>query len=480
MRMLPRPLPPAVAPQTRIKVEDIKVEKETKERPKVKTPPIDVYFRKPRTVAEKRLFLDQSPIEYKILDNENTIYHLIKKVDKYKADSTFRVQVELLMYSRVPMNRNIYRAMLWLNQQVECYRRTYLVVDGQRVLLSGALNMVNPDDLDPVSSEQLYKPPRFYRPEREMACCWDKTLTLRKLKNEEEILEQINRLRPTGSGNLNSSPGNPKKLLSKRTSDDIQSKPAPLSVKVRRMQVENQRVESHLGPLEIYDLPVMTITAAPELCKKQPKRVCSYLKLALPDQELTKEWLDYSLSVLQPSAGPATTEKTEGEKGPENTPEKAVFHFPIPYKNDQRKILVRRVMSGRRGEVRRENYDRQMKYQLTFPQVVKDAAGGEGEEEQKAEDATVEQEVTDILTEMIDSVAMSFSQDYFTRDDPDLSYCLEKALDPSAVTKPTVAEPPQANLTIKQKRPWSRALKAELSRLNVTIIDTAKISRPGE
>lgn len=461
-------------------------------RPKLKTPPLNDFFRKPRTVAEKRLYLLQSPVEYKVLDFENSVYHLIKKAARFKDDATFRTQVELLMYGTAPTNRNIWKAVLWLNSEVGRYQPWYLNIDGQHLRLFGATGTLVLDDLTPLVTTRLG---RDYQPDhRPIWCC---TRRMLYLQNEESILAQLEVLGRGGqqTGGDGAEKKSPTKLIGKRKSLELlsQLKPGPLSAKVRRMEKMNGSVASagpfgggaarkalkqdKLGPLEIYELPVKTMTAVPELNKKQPAPVCSYLKLVVPEEKMTREWLNYSLAVLQTKAHGETEEKNGGVTSSEK---KVEFQFPIPYKNDQRKILVRRLKSRKRGEWRTEDHAEQMKKELTF-----------GVEARKVcKDEELNGDVEKLLTEMIDSVAISFSEDYFVKNDPDGNYEVEPSASLSVAnkspktvaTKSTAgaAEPTQP-VRIKKRRQseWS-SLRTELRRLNVAIIDTAPVERRGE
>lgn len=457
-------------------------------RPHVKAPPLDDFFRKPRTVAEKRLFLLQSPVEYKVMDFENSVYHLIKKLDKFKTEDTFRTQVELLMYGSVPTNRNIWKAVLYLNSECGHYQPWHLSVDGERVRLIGATGTVQLDDVAGVDSMVEVGPGRRYTPAGKLKMCCGKRGWTKKLTNEAEVVAQLQALRETeyednDKENVRrglSSPS-PKKLIEKRTAAMAQLKPGPLSSKVRRL--DQMRTDSELGPLEIYELPVQTLTAVPQLHRPLPKRVSSYLKKAVPEDEMTKEWLNYSLSVvLQPNGSinsetPAATEPTATTAPEKDVPvteeESPKFHFSIPYKNGQRKILVRRVNNRKRGEPRLENHDKQMQYQLTFPGVA--------EKLQKPGDVPLNSEVETILAEMIDSVAMSFSEDSFIKDDPDQNYQIEAPVKPMRRNHLGGGLGPVESRTNNGIIGRARSnLQNELRRLNVTIIDTAKIVPQGK
>lgn len=446
-------------------------------RPEVRTPPLDDFFRKPRTVAEKRLFLLQSPIEYKVMDFENSVYHLIKKLERFSNDETFRTQVELLMYGQVPTNRNIWKAVLWLNTECTQYQPWYITIDEERVRLLGATGSMPLDESEQhVQSIVVSSTDRRYEPKqrKKLTWCCDQKWA-RKLRNESDIVEQLQLL--SGEGAVGEGHGSPKKLIEKRTAEMANLKPGPLSAKVRRMEMLAK--DSEVGPLEIYELPAKTFTAMPELNKPLPRTISSYLKKALPDTEMTEDWLKYSLSVL---TAPSTTENPAAEEEDDKADveaEKPMFHFTVPYKNDQRKILVRRKIlpnNRQKGEVRCENHDEQMQYQLTFPEVAKRAMQEEGDEDI---DCLVTEEVEGILTEMIDSVAISFSEDFFIQNDPDQTYQKEapvRKLWRHAMPRQSESEVSNARgIGFKARS----KLSAELKRLNVTVIDTAKMVSTG-
>lgn len=434
-------------------------------RPIVKTPPLHEFFRKPRTVAEKRIFLLQSPIEYKVLDFENTVYHLIKKLDRFNTDETFRTQVELLMFGDVPINRNIWKAVLWLNSVCNNYRPWYINLDGERVRLFGASGSVSLNEEEIISSKVDPATTQLKHLVKSRASQDGKQAQF--LLNKREILEHLHQLVANSvKHKLNT---HPRTLIkSKRSAALASLKPGPLSAKVRRLQeVES---DSQLGPLEIYDLPPKKFSAAPRLNKPIPRHVSSYLKLAVPDEEMNKDWLNFSLSILQTNTeSPEESSKVDETVAPE-------FHFSVPYKNAQKKILVRRKLNcaNGRSSQRINNYDAEMQYQLSFPAVAKTKIA----EDEPQIPAELVDEVEGILTEMIDSVAMSFSEDFFIHDDPDLNYQLEMPV--KRMQKNYTGSKQSDTMSNSVSYRKMATLKHEMKKLNVTIIDTAKMAPQGE
>lgn len=449
-------------------------------RPDVKTPPLDDFFRKPRTVAEKRLFLLQSPIEYKVMDFESTVYHLIKKLDRFRDDETFRTQVELLMYGSVPTNRNIWKAVLWLNGECNQFLPWRMNIDGEKVRLMGATGTLRLDDQQVFRSKvveegerRIYEAPNETHPGRFfVSCCMVFGRSGEPpLKNEKAVLEQLEYLRGGGPGKEAS-----RCLLKKKRSWSIANlKPGPLSTKVKRLAEQKEKQGgTHLGPFEIYELPVRTFTATPQVNKPLPKHISSYLKRIVPEEEMTTDWLNYSLSVLKQ---PKTQEEENDEEEKENVPQ---FHFSVPYKNNQNKIIVRRkiVNNGwQPGVVRNEEYDRQMEQPLTFQDVGRQAALNECDQ-----DGILVDEVQEIVGDMINSVTMSFAEDSFIRTDPDLVYPgVEKPI--RKLQKTTGLGNKETNTTTTNQGANTAGrsrLLAELARLNVSIINTAKMKKQGE
>lgn len=378
--------------------------------PRIKTPPIVRKYGMPRTVAQKREFIEQNPIEYQILDFESAVYHLIRKRNKFGENGymfdKFFTQVTLLMDRQVPMKRDVLKAVKWLNGEIGTHFPCNLTIDSDRVRVVGATGL-SKEDIKPILTSALYQD-RKYQPQKMMTCCQHKHIFV-KLANEPELIAQLTEgeqeIKKSG-GELTVSKARPTlgdtrmKLASSNgpsTKGTFPLRPGPLSSKIKQLRQCPEK-DGALDSLEIYRLPMEFITAVPAPNKIQPKRVRSYLKLALPDKRLTEDWLDYAL----------TTVASEVPR------EKKSFQFAIPYKNDQQHILVRRIQSGSGHRQNCENFEEQMKHPLSFKDTVQD------------KDDKVEMEVANIVGQMIDSVALSFSEDSFIRDDPDLDYKQER------------------------------------------------------
>lgn len=403
--------------------------------PKIRTPL--PRSEKPRTVAEKRAMLDQNPIEFRILDNESTVYYLIKKRGKEHSSSIFQNRVQMLYFQDVPVKRDVWRAMGWLSSEEGNHVDTVLTIDRDKVKLVGWRGE-GTVDTKPVFTDWLYKKNNKVIKKCPRIC--DRTCLVPFIKNQKSIVEY---LRPASAFE---SP--PELVIEEKVEENkvvkdfkhiieglqlksLPLKPGPLSAKIKQHRKLMQRDESQLGPLEIYPLPPYKIKVIPEMHKKQPKRICSYLKLALPDESLTTEWLKYSVSLVQ--AGETTTN--------ENQANKKTHQFVVPYQNDQKNILVRRLNS-QFVHRRNESYDDQFAIPLTFPDRVP--------RPQNDEDCKIRDEVETVLSEIIDSVALSYCEDSFIKDDPDLQYKFEPL--PRLSTMPPMAtlEDPQC-VTMKRK-----------------------------
>ncbi len=184
-------------------------------------------------------------------------------------------------------------------------------------------------------------------------------------------------------------------------------KPGPLSLK--KLNPIKSSIDVELGPLELYNLPHIQLEVWPKLDRPLPDAVHPYLKLALPYEKITTEWAEFALSTLKQNTPPPSRRKRK------RTTDTAIdtkrsFTFNIPYTNNQNRILVRKRRQIVPVKLTKLNsIHENEKTQLSFMKDV-----------DKTDDVAVA--VADVLTGMIDSVALTLCEANLIKDDPDIDY----------------------------------------------------------
>lgn len=181
-------------------------------------------------------------------------------------------------------------------------------------------------------------------------------------------------------------------------------KPGPLSLK--KLNPIKSSIDVELGPLELYNLPHIQLQVWPKLDRPLPDIIHPYLKLALPYQKITPEWAEFALSTLKQTNPPSrrkrkrTTEVTECNRS---------FTFTIPYANNQSRILVRKRRQIVPMLTKLNSINENEQTQLSFMENV-----------DKTDEVAVA--TADVLTNMINSVALTLCEATVIKDDPDIDY----------------------------------------------------------
>jgi len=247
-------------------------------------------------------------------------------------------------------------------------------------------------------------------------------------------------------------------------------RPCPLSKKPLQRPLDDDTAALLLagGSMAVVSMPNVELDVMPQLGRPLDEIAKRYLQHILPHHDITREWAEFSVSTLQ--APPATMKDAEEQASQTPAGRRKSFTFVIPYLNDRNHILVRRVVD------RSEHLDRSFKeepnklQEFTFREMLPPQP-----------DAEIVA-CADMISDMINTVAISCSENSFISEDPD-------ALDASSVPKSSDLCPAKEetgkdtdksgakpkNLPNKQKR-----LANELRRLNATIIDAAARKADGK
>lgn len=185
-------------------------------------------------------------------------------------------------------------------------------------------------------------------------------------------------------------------------SDDYSfRKPGPLSLK--KLNPIKSAMDVELGPLELYHLPHIQLEVWPKLDRPLPPDVHPYLKLALPYEKITTEWAEFALSTLKQNTPSANRRKRHRTIDTHQS-----YTFTIPYTNNQNRIMVRK----RRKIVPTQSITSINENEQTELNFRKDV--------DVTDDVAVD--CADVLTGMINSVALSMCEVTVVKDDPDIDY----------------------------------------------------------
>lgn len=181
-------------------------------------------------------------------------------------------------------------------------------------------------------------------------------------------------------------------------------KPGPLSLK--KLNPIKSSIDVELGPLELYNLPHIQLQVWPKLDRPLPDVVHPYLKLALPYHKITPEWAEFALSTLKQITPPSRRKRKQKTEIAECN---RSFTFNIPYANNQNRILVRKRRQIVPMLAKLNSINETEKTQLSFRKNI-----------DKTDKVSVA--VADVLTDMINSVALTLCEANVIKDDPDIDY----------------------------------------------------------
>lgn len=316
------------------------------------------------------------------MDQENSVYQLLKKRLKAPLDDKLFDQAQRIMQQIVPMRRNVWQTATWLNTRENHYIYRYISHKGRVIKLFGCTGNYRMKHVTPLYDRL---PPRVLKPKPRPFCCrvagFPPGVKFTNILRQRER-EKANEGREKKGDQCPMSP-----IKRKWNLIEARKIPAgPLCTKPK-----NSDKDENLAPLDVFALPQVLLQLWPRNNETFPLKVKRYLNEMCPYEELTEEWINFALATL-----------TDAPK------RKEPIVFEIPYENDRRKILVSRDVHP--GAARRprttEVYDDTEP--LTFRKDLPD------------DELWVE--CADILEDMVDSVAIGMAEDHFSAIDPDLDY----------------------------------------------------------
>lgn len=370
-------------------------------------PQLPIHMEKPRTVAEKRLLLEkETDIKYLMIENEATVYRELRRRTRALSPAT-KLNPNLIsniQKNRIPFTRDCWRATCWLcTENGKFYYQTFRTKENKHIkIFSGRGNNVR---------KCIYEIPELTKKytiqKRECKCPSIEGIHINNL--DTHLFAEIVKTNVKANIEIMTPSRFPTtKLLTEPSK--ILLKPAPLSQK----QIITQRssLDLELGPLEIYQLPLIQIEIWPKLDRPLPEPVKPYLKVAMPFSSMTEEWVKFAVStVKQPIVYKKLRRGKRKLVQPKTSQES--FVFDIPYLNDQKNVLVRK----RKHLINTRIVDRPLKkidfgsnkVPLTFAKDI------------DLTDSTAVA-VTGLLNDMFNSVEIQINEPFLIKNDPDQKY----------------------------------------------------------
>ncbi|KAG4075032.1 hypothetical protein HA402_004578 [Bradysia odoriphaga] len=364
------------------------------EPPSLLCPQLPSDVEKPRTVAEKRQLLERkADIKYLMIENESTVYRELRKRAKAGPVPNYTL-IRNIQQMNIPFTRDCWRATCWLNTPNGRFYYQTIRDNGKDVkVMGGRGNNVVKElvQLKPMNKK------KFANQECSKTC---RLIGNIKINGLDELI--------TETTNQNAESSFTAKKLNTLSDGYSFQKPGPLSLK--KLNPIKSSIDVELGPLELYSLPTIQLEVWPKLDRPLPEAVHPYLKLALPYENITPEWAEFALSTLKQATPPPSRRKRKRTTTEPSVDANRSFTFNIPYTNNQSRILVRKRRQMVPVKLAKLNsINDNDTAELSFMKDV-----------DKSDDVAVA--VADVLTGMIDSVALSLCEASMVTDDPQIDY----------------------------------------------------------
>ncbi|XP_053967005.1 uncharacterized protein LOC128868677 isoform X2 [Anastrepha ludens] len=433
--------------------------------PRMEMPLVPESLQKLRTVAERRQYLQKFNRNHKlaIINNEAAICRELQRKMRHHKSKSVSQQLLQAPNSQMPFTRQGWQAASFVTTEFNhYYYQTLDVRDGQERLCVRLPGVRGNNEERNKQSYYSRVPSNLLTSKCNTDNCSDALVwrDLKPVKTEPD-----------------------KKKLNKSPLPSV-FKPCPLSHKPFQKPLDDETAPLLLagGSMAVVRMPIVELEVFPALGKPLHEVAKRYLEYILPHCDITREWAEFSVSTLQQS-----TECKKKENTPDQTNDKVKlssessesFSFPIPYQNDRSHILVRRVVD--RSEKLDETFE-------TATSPVEDFSFRANIDE--SDDVLVE--CADVLSEMINSVAISCSENSFIKSDPDelpvgndvadikhekVSEILNAKDDKICNNRPALDDSKMGNQAVANKK--QNRLLLELRRLNATIIDAAVKAEKG-
>lgn len=423
--------------------------------PHMDMPAVPDSLQRLRTVADRRHYLQRSKNQkMAIINNEANVYRELQRKQRQRKVKIAAMQHLQSASSQMPFTRQGWQAASYVATEHDKYYYQVIRIDGEMVRLPGSQGNNAQREKQPHSNQLT-----------------PNELAKLKCSNQcpDAVLQRELKVQPTRLVKVNTK-------LQKLNQYPLPAifRPCPLSQKPFQKPLDDDTAALLLagGSMAVVSMPTVQLDVKPQLGRPLDEIAKRYLQYILPHHDITREWAEFSVSTLRESPN----NMRDAEKQAAQTPagRRKSFTFVIPYLNDRNHILVRRVVD--RSEELDESFSaaqppeklQQFEFRKALPETPD----------------PVTLACADMINDMINTVAISCSENSFISQDPDLANASSSAemnhvSEETAVSK---AEKAKAKQQLnQQKRPNKQMrLAKELRRLNATIIDAAAIAKDGK
>lgn len=424
--------------------------------PHMDMPAVPDSLQRLRTVADRRHYLQRSKNQkMAIINNEANVYRELQRKQRQRKVKIAAMQHLQSAGTQMPFTRQGWQAASYVATEHDKYYYQVMRIDGEMVRLPGSQG----------NNAQREKQPHYNQLT---------PMELAKLRCDNQcpdaVLQRELKVQPTRLVKVNSK-------LQKLNQYPLPAifRPCPLSQKPFQKPLDDDTAALLLagGSMAVVSMPTVQLDVKPQLGRPLDEIAKRYLQHILPHHDITREWAEFSVSTLRES--PNNMRDAEQQAAQTLGGRRKSFTFVIPYLNDRNHILVRRVVD--RSEPLDESFST-----ASPPEKLEEF------EFRKALPETpdpVTLACADMINDMINTVAISCSENSFISQDPDAANAscttdVNHANEESAASKAEKAKAKQQQLQQQQKRPNKQMrLAKELRRLNATIIDAAAIAKDG-
>lgn len=384
------------------------------EPPNLSVPARPMDMQRPRTLAEKRMILQQqSDISLLIIENESTVYHELKKRVKQGAayDNTLMRSIQ---DAEIPFTRDCWRAACWISTANNRFFYRTILYDGEEIKLTGSRGdnvkkvviKLNTDDKKSHTTEIL----KHIRAECAQKC---ERIDEVRINNLDVILDA------TQIKSEDASQDKQKFGLLRRDKLCLFSReyltPGPKCKKLNCKANRKSSFDLEYGPLELVQLPTVQLEVWPQVGLPISDQIKPFLKtMPINSNVITAEWAKFAVSVVRET--PKQIKHRRKYKKPEVEKPQSIT-FNIPYENNEKMILIRRrrrsAIVFNKSDTKYEQidtfYQNDDKNPLTFTKNVDP-------------DDDIAVECSNILVSIIESVAIAANDMNFIKQDPDIDY----------------------------------------------------------
>lgn len=383
--------------------------------PTLAVPERPMDMQRPRTLAEKRMILQQqSDVSIMIIENESTVYHELKK--RVRAGSSYdNSSMQRVQDVNVPFTRDCWRAACWVATANNRFFYRTIIIDDEEIKLNGSRGdnpkkvsfNIKTRDVNKISPDK-YLPPNCSR-----ICLPIKNI---KINDIDEIIADIKqRYDNDTSLKIGSIFGETKKAKLNLFSREYLA-PGPKCKKPKCKWNRTTSFDLEYGPIELLYLPKVQLEVWPQIGLPLPEHVKPLMKKIVPEMNvITSELARFAVSVIKEMPKPQTKHRRKYRKPEPQPPES--FIFDIPYENNEKKVLIRR---RRRSSIIFDKND--AKYEKIESFYLDKNDGNFNFKNTVDTTDSIAIECADILADMIESVAHSVNESNFTKPDPDIDY----------------------------------------------------------